>query len=123
MAAKRSKHAKPKQKRKRPARLAKKLLAIRQRLNLSQDGMIRRLGLEQEIERDYISKYERGILEPTLKVLLAYARAISSTGHGEFLETLIDDKQHLPVKLPADPDRQLHAIRAQSTQTRKKTRS
>ena len=63
--------------------------------------MIRRLGLEQEIERDYVSKYERGILEPTLNVLLAYARAISSTGHGEFLETLIDDKQNLPVKLPA----------------------
>jgi transcriptional regulator with XRE-family HTH domain len=123
MAAKDSKHAKPKRKRKRPARLAKKLLTIRQRLNLSQDGMIRRLGLEQEIERDYVSKYERGILEPTLKVLLAYARAISSTGHGEFLETLIDDKQNLPVKLPADPDRQLRAIRAQSTQTGKKTKS
>jgi transcriptional regulator with XRE-family HTH domain len=123
MAAKHSKHAKPKRKRKRPARLAKKLLTIRQRLNLSQDGMIRRLGLEQEIERDYVSKYERGILEPTLNVLLAYARAISMTGHGEFLETLIDDRQHLPVKLPADPARQLRAIRAQSTGMRKKTKS
>lgn len=123
MAANHSKHARPKRKRKRPARLAKKLLTIRQRLSLSQDGMIRRLGLEQVIERDYISKYERGVLEPTLNILLAYARAISSTGHGEFLETLIDDKQNLPVKLPADPDRQLRTIRAQSTGTRKKIKS
>lgn len=123
MAAKHSKHAKPKRKRKRPARLAKKLLTIRQRLNLSQDGMIRHLGLEREIERDYVSKYERGILEPTLNVLLAYARAISTTGQGEFLERLIDDTQSLPVMLPADPDRQLRAIRVQSTGTRKKTKS
>jgi transcriptional regulator with XRE-family HTH domain len=123
MAAKHSKHARPKQKRKRPARLARKLLTIRQRLNLSQDGMIRRLGLEQEIERDYVSKYERGILEPTLNILLAYARAISITGQGEFLETLIDDKQKLPARLPADPDRQLRAIREQSTGTQKKTKS
>jgi transcriptional regulator with XRE-family HTH domain len=123
MAATHSKHARPNPKRKKPARLAEKLLTIRQRLNLSQGGMIRRLGLEQEIERDYISKYERGILEPTLNVLLAYARAISSTGHGQFLETLIDDTQDLPEKLPADPDRQLRAIRAQSTAARKKSKS
>jgi transcriptional regulator with XRE-family HTH domain len=123
MAAKHSKHARPKPKRKKPARLAKKLLTIRQGLNLSQDGMIRRMGLEQELERDYVSKYERGILEPTLNVLLAYARAISITGQGEFLETLIDDKQKLPAKLPADPDRELRGIRAMSIGTRKKTKS
>jgi transcriptional regulator with XRE-family HTH domain len=122
MAAKHSKHARPTPKRKKPARLAEKLLTIRQRLNLSQDGIIRRLGLELEIERDYVSKYERGILEPTLNVLLAYARAISTTGHGEFLETLIDDKQGLPVKLPADPDRQLRAIRGKSIGVRKKVK-
>jgi transcriptional regulator with XRE-family HTH domain len=122
MAAKHSKHARPTPKRKKPARLAEKLLTIRQLLNLSQDGIIRRLGLELEIERDYVSKYERGILEPTLNVLLAYARAISTTGQGEFLETLIDDKQDLPVKLPADPDRQLRAIRAKSIAVRKKVK-
>jgi transcriptional regulator with XRE-family HTH domain len=123
MAATHSKHARPKPKRKKPARLAKKLLTIRKRLDLSQDGMIRRMGLEQELERDYVSKYERGILEPTLKVLLAYARAISTTGHGEFLETLIDDAQKLPAELPADPDRQLRAIRAQATGTRNKPKT
>jgi hypothetical protein len=56
---------------------------VRQRL--SQGGLIRHLGLEDQVERDYISKFERGILEPTLDVLLAYACAISSTGRGEFL--------------------------------------
>lgn len=64
--------------------------------------MIRHLGLENEIERDYISKLERGILEPTLDVLLAYARAISTTRRGEFLEAIIDDKLALPAKMLAD---------------------
>lgn len=123
MAATHSKHARPAPKRKKPVRLAEKLLTIRQHLNLSQDGIIRRLGLELEIERDYVSKYERGILEPTLNVLLAYARVISTTGRGEFLETLIDDKQDLPLKLPADPDHQLRASRAKSIGTQKKIKS
>ncbi len=57
--------------------------------------------LENQIERDYISKFERGILEPTLDVLLAYARAISTTGRGEYLEVIIDDKMDLPDKLPS----------------------
>src|SRR6185295_7493494 len=121
MAATLSKHARPAPKRKKLARLAEKLLTIRQRLKLSQDGIIRRLGLEQEIERDYISKYERGVLEPTLNVLLAYARSISTTGHGEFLEMLIDDSLDIPVILPADPIAYMRAIRVKSK--RKKTQS
>ena len=44
---------------------------------MSQGALVRHLGLEEEIERDYISKFERGILEPTLNVLLAYARELS----------------------------------------------
>jgi transcriptional regulator with XRE-family HTH domain len=90
-------------KRKKPERLAEKLLTIREQLGLSQGGLIRHLGLEDELERDYISKFERGILEPTLSVMLAYARAISTTGRGEFLETIIDDKLDLPKQLPANP--------------------
>src|SRR2546423_11151648 len=69
-----SKNQQPKQKRKRPKQLAKKLLGIREGLGLSQGGMLKYLGLEDELERDYISKYERSILEPPLHVLLAYAR-------------------------------------------------
>jgi transcriptional regulator with XRE-family HTH domain len=104
MRTKPRKDARPPSKRKKPERLAEKLLEIRKRLKLSQGGIIKRLGLEEEIERDYISKFERGILEPTLNVLLAYARTISITGRGEFLETLIDDEMDLPERLPADPN-------------------
>lgn len=93
----------PKSKRRKPLRLAEKLLAIRIQLGLSQGALIRRLGLEGQIERDYISKFERGILEPTLDVLLAYARAISTTGHGEFLEAIVDDNMDLPSCIPARP--------------------
>lgn len=87
---------------KRPGRLPEKLLEIRVKLGLSQGGMSKRLGGE-ETERAYISKYERGVLEPPLEVLLEYARVISTTGGGEFLETLIDDSMNLPARLPADP--------------------
>lgn len=98
-------------KRKRPTRLAEKLLEIRTKLGLSQGGMVRFLGLEAELERDYISKYERNILEPTLETLLMYARAISTTGGGEFLEVLIDDKMDLPKSIPADPNKEIPAQR------------
>jgi len=103
MAGKRKGQERSRSKRKKPARLAKKLLEIRVRLVLSQGGLIRHLCLEGQIERDYVSKFQRGILEPTLGVLLAYARAISTTGQGEFLEAIIDDKMDLPGNLPADP--------------------
>jgi transcriptional regulator with XRE-family HTH domain len=90
--------------RQRPARLAEKLVMIRTNLGLSQNGMVRRLGLEGELLREDISRFERGVGgEPPLNILLSYARAISTTGRGEFLEALIDDEMDLPEKLPADP--------------------
>lgn len=85
-----------KQTRKRPKRLPEKLLEIRQKLGLSQSGMVRCLGLDDEIERDYISKYERGTLEPSLRVLLLYARAANV-----WTDVLIDNDLDLPEKLPA----------------------
>ena len=85
-----------KQTRKRPKRLPEKLLKIRLGLGLSQNGMVRQLGLEEEIERDYISKYERGTLEPSLWVLLQYARAANV-----WVDVLIDNDLDLPDKLPA----------------------
>ena len=110
MVAKAKGRERPRSKRRKPTRLATKLLVIREQLGLSQGGLIRHLGLEGHIERDYISKFERGILEPTLDVLLAYARAISTTGRGEFLEAIIDDKLELPDRIPVDsPDRRSRA--------------
>ena len=86
----------PARKRKQPVRLASKLLQIRESLTLSQGDMLRQLGIENELERDYISKYERGVLEPPLHVLLAYARAV-----GISTDILIDDEIDLPKKLSA----------------------
>jgi len=83
-------------KRRRPARLAMKLLEIRIRLKLSQGGMLRHLGLESEMERDYISKFERGVLEPPLHVLCAYGEAANV-----FLDALVKDDLDLPESLPA----------------------
>jgi transcriptional regulator with XRE-family HTH domain len=90
--------------RQRPKRLAEKLLAIRIALGLSQNEMVNRLGLAGKLLREEISRFERAVGgEPPLDVLLRYARVISVTGRGEFLEALIDDEMDLPVKLPAKP--------------------
>src|ERR1044072_9152355 len=82
--------------RKKPERLAEKLLEIRLRLGLSQNGIIRRLGLAEELQQDYISKFERGILVPPLHVLLAYAEPANV-----WVEVLIKDSVDLPEELPS----------------------
>lgn len=78
-----------------PEKLASKLLAIRQALNESQNGMIVRLSLKEEFDRGYISKWERGLLEPPLFVLYAYADAANI-----FLEVLARDNLDLQMDLP-----------------------
>lgn len=59
--------------RRKPARLAEKLLEIRLKLELSQNQLIKRLGMEDELEQQYISKFEHAVIEPPLHVLCAYA--------------------------------------------------
>ena len=80
--------------RQRPARLAEKLLQIRTALGLSQNEMIRRLGVE--LSQNRISDYELGRGEPPLPLLLRYARVA-----GVCLERLVDDDLDLPDKLPS----------------------
>jgi len=77
--------------RERPERLPEKLLRIRSGLRLSQNGMLR--ALELKVERSAISGYELGTREPTLIVLLKYARLA-----GISTDILIDDKLDLPKK-------------------------
>lgn len=77
-----------------PERLAEKLLQIRLALGLSQDGMLRRLGLDDVYLRSRISAYELGNREPHLLVLLKYARLV-----GISTDVLIDDEMNLPEKL------------------------
>lgn len=79
-----------------PARLPEKLLEIRTALGLSQNEMLRRLGLEERTIRSTISGYERGEREPPLPVLLEYARAANV-----YMDALVDDAVDLPDILPA----------------------
>jgi transcriptional regulator with XRE-family HTH domain len=82
--------------RRRPERLAEKLLQIRNTLGLSQTDMWRRLGIEDEVPYTRISDYELDKSEPTLMVLLQYARVANV-----YMEALVDDDLNLPDKLPS----------------------
>jgi transcriptional regulator with XRE-family HTH domain len=81
--------------RERPERLGEKLTQVRDALGLSQSEMLSRMGLAERLNRDDISKYERGVREPSLIVILRYARAA-----GVCLDVLVDDDLDLPAKLP-----------------------
>jgi transcriptional regulator with XRE-family HTH domain len=88
--------------RERPARLAEKLLHIRRALGLSQNEMIRQMGLTDEIVQQDISTYELNQREPPLRVLLEFAKAAAGSiqGAGDYLVILIDDSRDLPERLP-----------------------
>jgi transcriptional regulator with XRE-family HTH domain len=77
-----------------PNRLAEKLVQIRTALGLSQNEMISRLGLSDELIREEVSAFERGLRQPPLVVLLRYARLV-----GISTDVLIDDELNLPDKL------------------------
>ncbi|HEV2704583.1 MAG TPA: helix-turn-helix transcriptional regulator [Pyrinomonadaceae bacterium] len=96
-----------------PERLAEKLLAIRNAFGLSQTDMLRRLGVEDSIPYTRISDYELGKREPTLMILLQYARVA-----GVPTEVLIDDDLDLPDKLPGSTDH----TQIRRTYTRRKRR-
>ena len=80
--------------REKPERLAEKLLQVRLALDLSQTEIVKHMSLAERLNRDDVSKYERGVREPSLPTLLRYARlARIST------DVLIDDEIDLPAKL------------------------
>lgn len=79
-----------------PKRLPEKLLQVRTTLGLSQNGMVRHLGLTKELSQEYISGFERGVREPSLSVVLHYARAA-----GVWMDVLVDDELDLPQVLPS----------------------
>lgn len=98
----------------RPTHLAEKLLTIREALQLSQNEMISRLGLNDELTQARISAYERGVREPPLLVLLKYARVGNVS-----VEALIDDDLNLPQTLPASPKSEGIKRKADSRNTTK----
>jgi transcriptional regulator with XRE-family HTH domain len=75
--------------RNKPKRLSQKLLAIRQRLNMSQTEMARALQLK--VHYSAVSNYELGTREPDLIIVLRYSRLA-----GVPMETIVDDQLSLP---------------------------
>jgi transcriptional regulator with XRE-family HTH domain len=75
--------------RQKPKRLAEKLLQIRRSLGLSQNELIKRMGVD--LHQNRISDYETGKGEPSLLLLLGYARLV-----GVSTDILIDDEVDLP---------------------------
>lgn len=79
----------------RPKRLPEKLRQIRERMGLSQNGLIRQLGFEELLVQASISGYESGTREPPLPVLLRYSE-ISRI----WVNSIISDDMDIPEKLP-----------------------
>src|SRR5947199_6037357 len=80
----------------RPRKLAAKLYAVRTRLDLSQERMAEALTRKDSpVHAGNVSRFERGEREPSLLVILRYARLA-----GVSVETLIDDEMDLPEVLP-----------------------
>ena len=72
-----------------PKRLAKKPLQIRMKLDMSQSEMVKALNYKASPLRPaQISQFESGRREPSLMLLLAYAKLA-----GISTDVLIDDKQ------------------------------
>jgi transcriptional regulator with XRE-family HTH domain len=84
-----------------PKYLPAKLLKIRQSLGLSQEQMAARLQqLKPPPQPGQISRFEQGQREPSLLILLEYARMA-----GISIDVLADDESELPTKLPTKSKR------------------
>jgi transcriptional regulator with XRE-family HTH domain len=77
-----------------PERLAEKLLAIRITLNLNQTDLAEELSNAKiHLRKSDISRYESGLREPALIILLRYSRLANVK-----MEALVDDELTLPSK-------------------------
>jgi transcriptional regulator with XRE-family HTH domain len=85
-----------------PKYLPAKLLKVRQSLGLTQEQMAARLEhLRPPPQPGQISRFEQGKREPSLLILLEYARMA-----GISIDLLADDAAELPDKLPAKNKRE-----------------
>ncbi len=84
--------------RRKQRRLGKKLRQIRLKLKLSQSEIVWHMGLSKELTRNNVSNYEKDKREPSLYVLLRYARLA-----GLCLDVIVDDEEDLPKELPSTP--------------------
>ena len=79
-----------------PRRLAEKLLRVRKAFAYSQNDLIRRFGLTDQITQSDVSAFERGKREPPLFVLLKY-----SENARVWVNAFIDDEVDLPEVIPS----------------------
>jgi transcriptional regulator with XRE-family HTH domain len=84
------------QPRRTPDRLPEKLREIRLKLGLSQNEMVRLMGLQEELTREEVSSFELGRRQPNLLTLWAYANAANL-----YVDALILDSVDLPDTLPS----------------------
>ena len=76
-----------------PQRLGEKLLAVRRKFDYSLSQMANALSSDQvKIPRTDVSRFEKNQREPSLIVLLRYARLAGVT-----METLVDDDLELKI--------------------------
>lgn len=74
-----------------PKKLGKKLLQIRESLGLSQREIVKALNYKDTpLRASQVSQYETGQREPTMMLVLAYARLANVP-----MECLVDDKMKL----------------------------
>jgi transcriptional regulator with XRE-family HTH domain len=80
-----------------PERLAEKLRQLRALLGYTFEEMAHALAQVKKSppDKSYIHRFEAGLREPSLLVLLEYSRVA-----GVSLEALVDDEVELPKKLP-----------------------
>jgi transcriptional regulator with XRE-family HTH domain len=77
-----------------PKKLKAKLKQIRERLDLTQEEMVkalRRRAPREFLHSGYIAQFENGKREPSLPVLLAYSKLADVS-----INYLVDDKLRLP---------------------------
>lgn len=78
-----------------PDRLAEKLLSVRTKLGLSQIELAEKLSDNRiHLRKSDISRYESGLREPYLIVLLRYAKLADVT-----MEILVNDNFELDIKI------------------------
>jgi transcriptional regulator with XRE-family HTH domain len=80
------------QRRAMPKKLGRKMRQIREELGMSQRQIVDALNYKDTpLRSSQISQYENGQREPTMMLVLAYARLAKVS-----VESLIDDKMKLP---------------------------
>lgn len=97
-----------------PVHLGGKLRQIRLAFGLTQTEMLERLRAERYLTSSRISEYETGTRQPSLGILLAYARLAQV-----HLEILIDDEAILPDQLPGNFDFDRYKTKTSPTPSRR----